>query len=98
VADELASVSSDPEDRCLQILAKFAYAQKLNRPDEIEAALGEMKELRAAHPENAVIAYNFGALLSLTGKWQEARPVFQAFLTLEPKSPYADYLKELLRG
>lgn len=59
-------------------------------PIAIDEVLQKLAELHRRFPEDPGIAFNLASALSYQGRLEEARPVWEDFLRVEPDGPWAE--------
>jgi len=87
------------ESKAKQLLADIYYANasKLIQSDRIDEALEILKQAYSIKPEHAYVNYFLGVIFASKGMKEEAIEHFETFLQLEPKSPYVEKVKEVLK-
>lgn len=80
--------ADDPRAAAAPWVAHVANYDR-GRPIDLERALRELAELHRRFPDDPGIAFNLASALSYQGRLEEARPVWQDFLRVEPHGPWA---------
>jgi tetratricopeptide (TPR) repeat protein len=96
----------DPRTANARAVAHAAYMELQGANDPAEAADGAdpaettryFPEARRRFPGDPALAYNHAAVLTRAGRLDEARPIWEELLELEPVSPWASVAREKLTG
>jgi tetratricopeptide (TPR) repeat protein len=88
------------EAKINQILAEVYYekARTLIQSDKTDEALEKLKQAFSLNPNHTYVNYLMGVLFARKEMKEEAVKHFEMFLQLEPNSPYAEKVKEILKS